>query len=128
MTNLRRSPGEWVSAGPAFVRTLAAVPNDARVFVPFAVAGAAIWYGFPRGVRVFADSRNDCYSAETLSIFLLLESDAASPSTYRDALGTTGTDTAVVPRSHPLSRFLGSESGWRLAREDGDWRLFLLTR
>ncbi len=106
VNHLRRSPEEWLAAGPAFVRSVAALPADANAYVPFPTAGAAIWYGFPRGVRVFGDSRNDCYSAGTFVTFLLLEADATPPAACRAALVTTGTDAAVIPRAHPMAAFL----------------------
>ena len=124
----RRAPAEWIAAGPGFLRAMASVPDGARTFVPFPTAGLAIWYGFPRGVRVFFDSRNDCYSADAFTAFWSLETVGTPPDARRTALRDAGADTALVSSGHPMARFLASEPGWTLTREDGDWRVFRLTR
>ncbi len=64
-----RSPEGWVSQGPDLVASIGEVPGGARLYAPFQWAGLAIWYGFPRGIEVFFDPRNDCYSAESFREF-----------------------------------------------------------
>jgi hypothetical protein len=123
----RRTPEEWIGAGPAFLRSLSTIPDGARAFVPFPTASLAIWYGFPRGIRVFFDSRNDCYSAATFAAFWSLEEAGTSPQVLRSALAAAGADAAIVPARHPLARFLEQEPTWSLSRRDGDWRAFRLT-
>lgn len=117
----RRSPEEWIATGPPFLRVLASVPDGSNVFVPFALAGQAIWYGSPRGVRVFADSRNDCYSADTFREFFGLDAPA-TPAPKRSAmLDATGTDAAVLPAADPLASQLASEPGWVVAGSAPGW-------
>jgi hypothetical protein len=124
----RRSPEAWVARGAGLVRSIDAVPDGANAFVPFAAAGVAIWYGAPRGVRVFFDSRNDCYSASTLEAFWALETRATLPAARRAALDTAGVDTALVQATHPLASFLAGDPAWRLAREDGAWLTYRRAR
>lgn len=121
----RRRPSDWIAGGASFLRALAQVPSGADAFVPFAQAGLAIWYGFPRGVRVFFDPRNDCYSVETLAKFWSLEDPSVSPDARRAALDASHTDAAVVQDADPLAAFLAAEKGWRAAAHDGSWNVYL---
>lgn len=121
----RRAPEDWIAAGPSFLRTLGAVPDGASALVPFQAAGLAIWYGFPRGVRVFFDSRNDAYSVAAFDAFWALEASSTPPGDRRESLERTRTDAAVVRRGDPLSVFLSSEAGWCLARQEGGWQAYL---
>jgi len=127
-TNHRRAPEAWVGGGASLVRSISALPDGANAFVPFPAAGVAIWYGYPRGVRVFFDSRNDCYSAEAFAAFWTLETATTPPLQRRKALGDSGTNAALVPKGHPMAGFLASEPGWVLSSQDEDWRVFRVQR
>jgi hypothetical protein len=119
----RRQPSEWVNDGPAFMTAMRAVPDGARAFVPFQRAGIAIWYGAPRGVRVFFDSRNDCYSPATFDAFVSLTLPGP-PQGWRATLDSSGTDTALLSRSDPLDGFLSTEPGWTRLAAEGNWRVY----
>jgi hypothetical protein len=105
------------------VKSIAALPDGARAYAPFQQAGAVLYYGAPRGVTIFYDSRNDCYSPETARTFFAIERGSASPDEALAALEESGTNAALVPRNHLLLRPL--ESRWRPVAEHGRWRLFL---
>jgi hypothetical protein len=124
----RRAPEEWVAGGAALVRSIAALPDGANAFVPFPAAGVAIWYGSPRGVRVFFDSRNDCYSAEAFAAFWALETATTAPLLRRRVLSESRTDAALVSKAHPMAAFLAGEPDWVLSSQEGDWRVFRLRR
>jgi hypothetical protein len=119
---LHRKPSEWLSADQAFVGSLTAVADAARLYVPFHSAGLAIWYGYPRGIRVFYDPRNDCYSVETLRAFAALGQTGSSTAVQnaRQILAASGTDTVLIPATHPLKIALASAPDWELhARQPG---------
>jgi hypothetical protein len=119
----QRRSSEWVKGGPALLAAMRAVPDGARAFVPFGQAGVAIWYDAPRGVRVFFDSRNDCYSPATFDAYILL----TQPSRRRDwraTLDASDTDTAVLSKSDPLDAFLATEPGWTRVASEGTWRVY----
>jgi hypothetical protein len=120
-----RPAAEWIAGGGPFLDAFASVPNGARLFAPFDRAGLAIWYGFPRGVRVFYDSRNDCYSSETHRAFRTIDSVTPVPDEVRAALSATGTDAAIVHAEGPLASLLGREPDWQLVREVRPWRVYV---
>lgn len=119
----RRPAGELLARGPALLRGLRSVRDGSHLYVPFSEAGAAIWYGFPRGVRVFFDSRNDCYSPETYRSFLLLGDSRTPKPSALGILARSHTDAVLIPKGHPLS-FLGHEPGWALELAEGSWSLY----
>lgn len=119
----RRQPSEWIKDGPALMTAMRAVPDGARAFVPFQRAGIAIWCGAPRGVRVFFDSRNDCYSPATFDAFMSLTLPG-SRQAWRATLDASGTDTALLSRSDPLDGFLSTEPGWTRLAAEGSWRVY----
>ncbi len=114
-----RPPGELLARGPALLRGLRSVREGSHLYVPFSEAGAAIWYGFPRGVRVFFDSRNDCYSPETFRSFLLLGERGTPKPLARQILDRSHTDAVLIQNGHPLS-FLGDETGWARQFAEGE--------
>jgi hypothetical protein len=103
---------------------LAAVPDGANVFAPFPQAGIVIWYGVPRGLHVFADSRNDCYSPATLEAILALESPGTPAVDRTRALEASRTDAVLVPCAGPLASVVSVDPRWTLAEKDGDWCAF----
>ncbi|HEX7663074.1 MAG TPA: hypothetical protein VF407_01115, partial [Polyangiaceae bacterium] len=63
----RTAPEDLLSpklGGADVVALVHDVPDDTRVYTPFRSASLVIWEGAPRGIRIFYDSRNDCYSPE----------------------------------------------------------------
>ena len=119
----RRPPGELLARGPALLHGLRSVREGSHLYVPFSEAGVAIWYGFPRGVRVFFDSRNDCYSPETWRSFLQLGERGIPKPVARQILDQSHTDAVLIPKGHPLS-FLGDEPGWAQQFAEGSWSLY----
>lgn len=118
----RRSRAEWLGERTGFVHALERVQRGAHAYVPFRESGLAIWYGFPRGLRVFYDARNDCYSVATHRAFFALQSSRTPPARIRQLLATT--DAIVVPPSHRLARFAAHAPAWRLADRSGGWIVY----
>ncbi len=123
MTYRSRTPDEWLGEGAPFVHVVEATPDDARAFVPFHDAGQAIWYGWPRGIRVYYDPRNDCYDAATFRSFRELEFGPLSADAGTK-LSQAGADTAIVPRGAPLAERLAEDDSWTRVRGEGDWLLY----
>jgi hypothetical protein len=96
--------------GAAWVPLLARVPDGARLYVPFSAGGVAIWYTAPRGVRVFYDPRNDCYSADVARDAFALEFGTADAEL---TLAKYDTTYALTPRSHPVARALRDSRRYR---------------
>ncbi len=119
----RRSDGEATAEGPAFLKALHAVKAGANLYAPFSEAGMAIWYGFPRGVRVFFDSRNDCYSPETFRAFVRLGTRDTPRAVQRELLAQSATTSLLIPRGHPLE-FVRDEPTWTQRFAEGGWLLF----
>jgi hypothetical protein len=109
----QRTPEQWIAPDYAFVDQLRAVPNDAHLYVPFHFAGYAIWLGYPRGIRVFFDPRNDCYSIRTFEMFKTLSLTKVDPARVRAVLDESATDVVLVPRKHPLDLALTNAAGWQ---------------
>ncbi len=120
----RRAPGEWIADGPPLPSLVAALPDGSNVVAPFQAAGVVIWYGAPRGVRVYFDSRNDCYSVATLESFWQLEAPDTPAETRRAILDASATGAALLPSAHPLAVWLASAPGWRVAAREGRWSLY----
>ena len=116
-----RSWAEWIAPGignAGFLRLAEALPPGANVFAPFQSSGLLLWLAAPRGVRVFFDSRNDCYAADVAEAAFELEGDPGSASAVLDRYGT---GFALVPMSHPVYRALARDPGWALWRGAGQW-------
>jgi hypothetical protein len=95
--------------GAAWTLALRRVPDGANLFVPFDAGGVAIWFASPRGVRVFYDPRNDCYSADVAEQAFRLEFASAKPAELAALLVRYGTTHLVLPKSHVLARSLASD-------------------
>lgn len=119
-----RTRADWLGNNAPFVEALSHVPNGAHAYVPFHQAGMTIWYGFPRCVRVFYDSRNDCYSVKTLHAFLSLEQTRTRSAAIRHVLAATATDALVVPSAHRLAKYAARAAGWKLVETSARWRVF----
>jgi hypothetical protein len=107
-----RSPAEWIDGGPVFLRALSLVPDGSNLYVPFARAGLAIWYGFPRRIRVFYDPRNDCYSEGTYRAFSVLLDPMVSRERIRDVLERTHTTAALAADGQPITWALDRRAEW----------------
>jgi hypothetical protein len=101
--------------GAAWIRVLERVPDGARLFVPFSAAGVAIWEGAPRGVRIFYDPRNDCYSASVANAAFALEYPGVGDVAL---LGAYGTTDVVLPVSHGLVPLLRESHRYSIVFED----------
>jgi hypothetical protein len=120
---------EWIATptgGPPFARLVAAIPSEAHVYVPFESAGLAIWLGAGRGVRVFFDSRNDCYPPAVAEAAFSLERDD-DPVSVAKQLERYGTGLALVPASHPVYAALQDSPSWTQSASDGAWHIFRRT-
>jgi hypothetical protein len=66
---------------------------------------------------VFYDSRNDCYSVETLRAFARLgnpQNTNAARQRAREILDASGTNAVLVPATHPLTSTLAKAPDWQL--------------
>jgi hypothetical protein len=123
-----RSDDDWISArlgGSAIARLARELPSGAHAYVPFLSAGLVLDHEGPRGVRVFYDSRNDCYTAEVAEEFFAIEHGQAGAGAIA-ILARRGADAALLPRGHPLEAALEDTGSW-MRRDDGDWSLWLTT-
>ncbi|NOY91788.1 MAG: hypothetical protein GXP55_11380 [Deltaproteobacteria bacterium] len=109
--------------GSALPRLLADLPEGAHLYTPFALGGRAEWLASGRGVRVFYDSRNDCYPAEVARLAFDLEDDRLTPDEALAALRAAGTTHLVLRRDSPLARALGDAYAVR-----GAWALYAMPR
>ena len=114
---------EWVSS--SFLEALDAVPDGARLYAPFENAGMAVWYGFGRGVRVYFDSRNDCYRPETLRDFMQIGFRETPTRTVEAQLSKRDTDHLLFADDGGLERRLDPQRWQRLGRV-GSWQVFEL--
>jgi hypothetical protein len=114
-----RSEEAWIAEGTELVPSLADVPDGAHLNAPFQWGGFAIWYGFPRGIRVFFDPRNDCYTADAFRRFDAFDLLGTTPDQMRDILATSDTNAVLVPAKHRLAALLATEPGWKLRAEHG---------
>jgi len=112
---------EWISS--SFLSALAAVPDGARLYAPFESAGMAVWYGFERGVRVYFDSRNDCYRAETLRDFMQIGFPRTPVGTVEARLAKYDTDHLLFSDDGGLAQRLDPQR-WVRSRQAGAWQVF----
>jgi len=113
----RPSPKTGGEGLPAIARR---IPDGAAVFVPFHQAGRFVWLTDPRGVRVFYDSRNDCYPRSVAA-----EGWAAE---HRGAIGplrSRGTEWAIARTGTPLEQALADADDWAPVATEGTDRLFV---
>jgi hypothetical protein len=122
----RRSPLDWIdgSVGGAAVLTEAdALPNGAHLWVPFDASGLVLYFESPRGLRLFFDPRNDCYSPEVAEAAFGIEARRGDPDPGA-TLARFGTEYALVMKTHPVATALTSSPRWRLARAHEGWLTF----
>jgi hypothetical protein len=120
VTSSTRQPSDWLDREYAFADSLSAVPASAHLFIPFAFAGYAIWHGYPRGIRVFFDPRNDCYSPHTLDDYLVLDSGNTPATRALALLDASHIDTVLVPSEHPLIAALANAPHWQRLPDSGE--------
>ena len=113
--------------GPPLIALAGKLPEGARVFTPFRAAGPLLWYRADPSVRVFYDSRNDCYSPQTMQDFLDLDTGALPSARVAPLLARYQTTAALVPEEHPVARALAADRGWTVAARAGTWLLLAPT-
>lgn len=126
MAARERSREEWIAAaigGPELAHLTEDLPAGANVYAPFQSSGLVLWLGAPRAVRVFFDSRNDCYPADVAEAAFALER-AGSPRFTSEILDRYDTRFALVPDSHPVYQALVAAPEWSLWRSNGHWHGF----
>ena len=114
----RRSPGEWVdptSDDEDVASLLAGTAPGARMFVTLFFTGYAIERAYPR-VRVFFDTRNDCYPAEVLRAGFDLDAGRLDPAAADATLRRWGATHALIGCE---SRATRSFARWRVERRAG---------
>jgi hypothetical protein len=122
--------GDPALGGASFLRLVDELPDGANVVTPFRSAGLVLWLASPRGVRVFYDSRNDCYSGEMRRIGLtLLEQPPAAIVEELERRGTTAALVPSPPNVEPLMRrgydgALASAPRWSIAIRVGNWAIY----
>jgi hypothetical protein len=119
----QRTEREWIDGGPDLITALEAVPDGAHLYVPFPRAGLSIWYGWPRGIRVFFDPRNDCYSEKTFVTFMSLGDPATSDAQIASVFAATGTNAVVASARHRAVQW-ASRTGFRLVKGSGVFRAY----
>lgn len=122
-----RPADAWFSpslGGSELGRLVAAVPDDAHVYTGFQTAGRLIWHSSRRGVRVFYDSRNDCYPLDVATDHFLLGLPSIDPAQARAILARRAVEHALVGPDDPVSGILATDPEWRVAAEEGTWRLY----
>jgi hypothetical protein len=120
----RRTEREWIDGGPDFLAALDAVPDGARLYVPFPRAGLAIWYGWPRGIRVFFDPRNDCYSEKTFVTFMGLGNPEITDAQIASVFAATGTNAVVATGRHRVAQWAARSPAFRLSEGSGVFRAY----
>jgi len=103
---------------------LAQLPRDAHLYTPFALGGRAEWLSSERGVRVFYDSRNDCYPADVATLAFDLEDGRVTGDDALSALRAAGTTQLLLQRDSSLARRL--EADETSAPTDRAWRIYRL--
>ncbi|HVW29693.1 MAG TPA: hypothetical protein VHC69_30225 [Polyangiaceae bacterium] len=119
-----RTEREWIDNGTDFLAALDTVPDGARLYVPFPRAGLAIWYGWPRGIRVFFDPRNDCYSEETFVTFMSLGDPTTPPSRIASVFASTGTNAVLASASHRVVQWALRSPAFRATKGTGFFRAY----
>lgn len=140
----RRGDFEWVapqSGGQSFKRLASMLPDGAHAYTLFQTSGELIWLGYLRDVRVFYDSRNDCYSpAHQYRAFNLLNE---SSERIEDIFQQTNTNYALVPtaayvaqsgefnatwkKQGRVAEVLSASPAWKQVQTDGGWALYQRT-
>jgi hypothetical protein len=110
--------------GPDALALLARIPDGARVYAPFSLSPLVIWYGQPRGIRVFYDPRNDCYPADVALDALRFEFSDQAAVTAPATLLSYGTEYALARVETGVEGSLSRSESWRLDARRGALVLF----
>jgi hypothetical protein len=116
-----RGDAEWVGpalGGPELWHLAESLPPRARAYAPFQPSALLLWVGRVRGVTVFFDPRNDCYSAAVARMGFELEMPDVTDAAIMADLSHARTEYALVPEGGRVARALSS---WRVAERDGAW-------
>lgn len=119
-----RPAAAWLGpnvGGPDLLAILPRIPDGAHVYAPFGISPAVIWYGAPRGLRVFYDSRNDCYRPDIAIASMTLEDPGSTPAA---TLASYGVEVALVRRGGPVAESLVASEAWSPGEERGALVLF----
>ncbi len=114
----QRRPGDWVDPthdDEDVASLLAAAPAGTRMFVTLFFTGYAVERAYPR-VRVFFDTRNDCYPAEVLRAGFDLDAGKLSAAEADAVLRQWGVTHALIGCE---SRAARGFAGWRTVRRTG---------
>ncbi|HSD09803.1 MAG TPA: hypothetical protein VLF14_02395 [Candidatus Binatia bacterium] len=114
---------QWIApeiGDGGFARLAEELPSGANVYAPFQSSGLLLWLAAPRGVRVFFDSRNDCYQADVAEAAFALEREGA-PGAASALLDRYRTRFVLVPTSHPVYLALAGDARWSIWRSAGRW-------
>jgi len=120
-----RTPAEWIGpqlGGAPFVAAVESLPAGARLYHPWMSGGLALWLGRPRGVTVFFDTRNDCYSGEFAETAFELE--ASDAPALVPVLQRYGATHALAKQGSALFEALRGSSGWQEERRYEPWGVF----
>lgn len=123
---VRRPREAWLGpslGGPALPSLVASLPDGARTYAPFGPSSQVLWLGYPRGVRVFYDARNDCYGAPIAQDALKLQFDAEAQRRAPEILAGYGTEYALVDDGGPVAAALRGSGGWSEVGRGGAWVL-----
>ncbi|MEZ4407137.1 MAG: hypothetical protein R3A52_11745 [Polyangiales bacterium] len=98
------------------LRALVDGAAGARVVVPFAASGWALWWGLPRGARVFYDARNDCYPEAVARAAFALEGGASL-----DRVEASRVELVMAPEGHALAEAARRDARWVVSARSGAW-------
>ncbi|MBX3250273.1 MAG: hypothetical protein KF901_24055 [Myxococcales bacterium] len=98
----------------------ARLPAGARVYAPVALGGRLAWLGHERGVRVFADPRNDCYPADVLREAYELGRPGQDPAFITDVLTRREVSHVIELAGSDVARALGR---WAFVAREGPYVL-----
>jgi hypothetical protein len=116
-----RRSASWVGpslGGPELWHLAEALPPHARAYAPFQPSAVLLWASRARGVTVFFDPRNDCYSAAVARMGFELETPDVTDAAIRGDLAGPHTDYALVPEGGRVAHALSS---WHVAAREGAW-------
>ncbi len=105
-------------AAASFLRLAARLPPGARVYPDFLSSGLLVWTEGPRGVKVFYDLRNDCYSESVARDFFDVRDHRVSADEARSILERYGTQFALVADDE------FELPGWSQVATEGPWKLW----
>jgi hypothetical protein len=109
-------PASWIDpslGGAPFARLVDKLPDGAKVYVPFRDGGLLLALGAQRGIQTFYDSRNDCYSPETMRVALALKDGEVPDGGVARTFERFGVEFALVPAADYVERAPAYDARWR---------------